>query len=147
MIQLIENGLDTDTYLKIRGQVHWKQLTVEQAEKALQNSLFTIVAIEDDKVLGMGRLVGDGAVICYVQDLVIIPEAQGRGIGKMIMDRLISYIKSIQMEHTEMMMALMCAKGREEFYTKQGFLSRPTETLGPGMVQYLRKNIGPDKEQ
>lgn len=139
MVKLIENDLRVDTYLAIREQVEWKKLSVEQAEKALRNSIFTVIAVEDDKVLGMGRLVGDGAVICYVQDLVIVPEAQGRGIGKMIMDRLISHVKSIQLEGTEIMLDLMCAKGREEFYNRLGFISRPTDELGPGMIQTFVK--------
>jgi len=31
----------------------------------------------------------------------------------------------------------MCAKGREKFYQKHGFIARPTDELGPGMIQYL----------
>lgn len=139
MIKLIENDLYVDTYLKIREKVNWKRLTREQAKRALDNSLFTVVAIENDNVLGMGRIVGDGAVICYVQDLIIVPEAQGRGVGKMIMERLIEYVRGIQLEDTEMMFDLMCAKGREPFYENLGFIARPTEELGPGMIQYLRK--------
>ena len=36
---------------------------------------------------------------------------------------------------TEMMFDLMCAKGRERFYEAHGFLARPTEKLGPGMIR------------
>jgi hypothetical protein len=36
-----------------------------------------------------------------------------------------------------MMFGLMCAKGREQFYEKHGFIARPTSALGPGMIQYL----------
>ena len=139
MIELISNDLYVETYLKIREKVNWKKLTYEQAEKALKNSLYTVVAIEDDKVLGMGRIVGDGAVICYIQDLIIVPEAQGRGIGRLLIEDLRRFVQSIQFEGTEMMFDLMCAKGREKFYEKMGFTSRPTDTLGPGMIQYLKK--------
>ena len=31
------------------------------------------------------------------------------------------------------------AKGREKFYKKHGFIARPTESLGPGMIQYIEK--------
>ena len=137
MIELVANDLYVETYLKIRAKVNWKELTYEQAQKALANSLYTVVAIEDDKVLGMGRIVGDGAVICYVQDLIIVPEAQGKGIGKLIVEDLKRYVRSIQLEGTEMMLDLMCAIGREEFYKKFGFIARPTEKLGPGMIMYI----------
>jgi hypothetical protein len=36
----------------------------------------------------------------------------------------------------------MCAKGREEFYLKHGFMARPTDALGPGMITYISKDMG-----
>lgn len=36
-----------------------------------------------------------------------------------------------------MMLCLMCAKGREQFYEKHNFIARPTDALGPGMIQYI----------
>ena len=87
--------------------------------------------------MGMGRIVGDGAIICYVQDLIIRPEVQGEGIGSLILETLRDFVVNIGFEGTTMMFDLMCARGREEFYKKHGFIARPTEDLGPGMIQYL----------
>lgn len=125
-------------YLAIRRKVGWKILRKEQAEKALENSLYVVAAYENDTLVGMGRIVGDGAVICYVQDLIVIPESQGNGIGSRILKKLIAYVEELRQEHSEMMLCLMCAKGRELFYEKHGFLARPTGQLGPGMIQYLK---------
>ncbi|MDY5578016.1 MAG: GNAT family N-acetyltransferase [Lachnospiraceae bacterium] len=138
MIEIKEYSLDLDTYLDIRASVHWKVLKREQAEKALKNSLYTITAMKDGKPVGMGRIVGDGAVICYIQDFVVKPDCQGEGIGRLMMERLIRYVEQLRMENSEMMLCLMCAKGRERFYEKFGFIGRPTEHLGPGMIQYLK---------
>ena len=137
MIIFKENSLDVDTYLVLRKSVKWKKLSCEQAKKALENSLYTVCAYEFDRPVGMGRIVGDGAVICYIQDLVVSPDAQASGIGGQIVDMLIEYVEGLRMEGTEMMLDLMCAKGREMFYEKHGFIARPTENLGPGMIQYL----------
>ena len=139
MIIFKENVLDTDTYLALRRSVKWKKLSYEQARRALKNSLYTICAYEFGRPVGMGRLVGDGAVICYIQDLVVVPDAQACGIGGQIVDMLTEYAESLRLENTEMMLDLMCAKGRELFYESHGFLSRPTENLGPGMIMYIRK--------
>ena len=38
--------------------------------KALKNSLYVVAAYADDRIVGMGRIVGDGAVICYIQDII-----------------------------------------------------------------------------
>lgn len=138
MIEIVENKLDVETYLDIRASVHWKVLRKEQAEKALNNSLYTVMAVENGKTIGMGRIVGDGAVICYIQDFVVRPEYQGTSIGRKMMERLIAHVEALRMDQSEMMLCLMCAKGRERFYEKFGFIGRPTENLGPGMIQYLK---------
>ena len=98
---LEENQLDIDTYLKLRKTVNWKTLTREQAEKAIQGSLFTVVAFDDGQPVGMGRIVGDGAVICYIQDLIVIPDYQGSGVGQQIMEYLIDYVKKLKLPDTE----------------------------------------------
>ena len=141
MIIFKENVLDTDTYLALRKSVKWKKLSYEQASKALRNSLYTVSAYEFDRPVGMGRLVGDGAVICYVQDLIVSPSYQHLGVGGHILTELIEYCSQLQQENTELMLCLMCAKGREEFYKRYHFIPRPTEELGPGMIQYLHKGI------
>ena len=55
------------------------------------------------------------------------------------MKRLMEYVESIRENGTEMMLCLMCAKGREPFYENLGFMARPTENLGPGMILYMNK--------
>ena len=137
MLEFVENNRDVDTYLSLRDAVDWKKLTREQAEKALKNSLHILTAYEDGVPVGMGRIVGDGAVICYVQDLIVIPEKQKDGVGCLILKKLKEFVRREGLPGTTMMFDLMCAKGREEFYEKHGFIARPTKDLGPGMIQYL----------
>ena len=129
--------MDVDTYLTLRQSVNWKVLTREQAAQALAGSLFTVCAYDGDRPVGMGRIVGDGVVIDYIQDLVVRPDAQQSGIGRMVIERLIRFVRETKLPDTEIMLCLMCAKGREEFYRKFDFIARPTEALGPGMIQYI----------
>jgi GNAT superfamily N-acetyltransferase len=138
-IVLKYNELSVDTYLTLRKGVQWKQLSRAQAETALKNSICVIVAYKDERPVAMGRIVGDGAVICYVQDLIVLPDYQGHGIGSLVLKELQTYVQQLRLNHTEMMFCLMCAKGRETFYEKHGFTARPTEALGPGMIMYLHE--------
>ncbi len=137
MIEVRENCLELETYLSLRASVNWKVLKREQAKLALERSIYTVTAFDGERAVGMGRMVGDGTVICYIQDFVVHPDYQGTGIGRMMMQQLISHAKQLRIEDSELMLCLMCAKGREKFYEKFGFMGRPTETLGPGMIQYL----------
>lgn len=138
MIHLVEDQLDMETYLELRQSVQFLPLSRDQAKRALDHSLYTLVAYRDGRAVGMGRIVGDGAVICYVQDLIIRPEVQGQGIGGLILETLIDFVKKIGYPGTTVMLDLMCARGREAFYEKHGFIARPTAQLGPGMIQYLK---------
>ena len=138
MITLVENEISLEEYLTLREKVGWKKLTDKQATQALANCLYKVKAVDEDgQVVGMGRVVGDGAVVCYIQDLIVIPKVQKLGIGSMIIQKLKMYVEAIREEGSTMMLCLMCAKGREPFYEKHGFIQRPTDTLGPGMIQYL----------
>lgn len=139
MITIKENQIDLNTYMELRESVNWKKLDKVQAQKALDNSLYLICAYDGDVPVGMGRIVGDGAVIDYIQDLVVRPEYQGKGVGKLIIEELIDYVKNTNQKGNEIMLCLMCAKGREEFYKKFDFIARPTDALGPGMIRYIKE--------
>ena len=137
MIRIVEDVKDVNIYLGLRDKVGWIKLTKAQAQEALNNSVKVFTVFNDNKPIGMGRVVGDKAVISYIQDLIVIPEYQGKHIGSELIEHIIAYVKSITMEDSRMMLCLMCAKGREIFYEKHNFIARPTEALGPGMIQYI----------
>lgn len=136
--EIKENVLTAKDFIKLRVSAGWGELLEQQAQDALKNSLFTIAVMDQGQVIGMGRLVGDGVSICYVQDLVILPQYQGKGIGKSIMEQLIVYTKERGIPETNVTLGLFAAKGKEEFYQKLGFTIRPNESRGAGMELSIR---------
>ena len=104
MITIEKNSIDVQDYLAIRNSVGWIALKEDQAQTALEHSLYVVGAYENDRLVGMGRLVGDGAVICYVQDLIVSPEYQQKGVGSMILTHLVDYVKELRMDNTQMML-------------------------------------------
>ena len=58
-----------------------------------QNSLYTVAAEEDNQVVGMGRLIGDGMYYMIV-DIVVQPAYQQMGIGSKILNMIIEYVDS-----------------------------------------------------
>ena len=77
---------------------------LDAVPQALSNSITCIVAYErkhmlnettpapDQDVIGMGRLVGDGALFLLVVDIVVHPDHQHRGLGKRIIQTVVDYV-------------------------------------------------------
>ena len=68
-------------------------------EEAYANSLCVLGAYDDDKLLGIIRAVGDGQTIVFVQDIVVLPEYQRKGIGTKLLKAIMEKYKYVyQME-------------------------------------------------
>lgn len=57
----------------------------EKLERAFENSYYRLGAFDDGVLVGFVRCVGDGEHILYVQDLIVKPSHQRRGIGSRLM--------------------------------------------------------------
>lgn len=91
---------------------------------AFANSLCTLGAYEDGRLLGFLRAVGDGASILFIQDIVVHPDYQRRGIGTALMREILRrypavYQTELATDNTEKTVA---------FYRSLGFV--PLEELG-----------------
>ena len=128
-----ENALTAENYRAFQKKMKWNVDKYEQIDKSLKNDLYDVVALREDEVVGMGRLVGDGVMYWYVQDVFVLTECQRMGIGTEIVNRLIDFVKTNSLPQTEVSICLMSALGKEEFYEKLGFKRRPNEGEGAGM--------------
>ena len=133
-----ENILKAEDVLLFQKKMNWTVDPKEQWVKSLSNTLYSIVAIKDNEIIAMGRLVGDGAIYWYVNDVFVLTKYQGQGIGREIMNRLLEHIKKSSLSGTDVSVCLMCAKGKEGLYEKLGFRCRPHEHEGAGMEMEIR---------
>ena len=114
-IIIVDNKLQPEDFIRLRLEAGFMETPMEQAEKALSNGLFTASAMCGDKIVGMGRLIGDGSMYWYIQDVAVMPAYQGRGIGKAIVTRLISYAEANSLPGSKASIGLIAAKGKEPF--------------------------------
>lgn len=72
-----------DEILRLYTQVGWTAYTenMPALEQGYKNSLFVLAAYENAELLGIVRVVGDGATIILVQDILVYPQKQRQGIG------------------------------------------------------------------
>lgn len=134
---VLKNSITLDDFCTIQESVGFGRPDAMQAEIAIQNSLYILSAVVAEKTVGMGRVIGDRAKIYYIQDLFIVPEYQNFGIGTAIIQALLAYIKEDTPPGRRITVGLMAAKGKEKFYIRHGFRSRPNDWEGAGMVMQI----------
>lgn len=133
-LRLIENNITIEEFIELRKSVGLNDLPEVQVKKMIENSIYTIVVKDDEKPVGMGRLVGDGAYVYYLQNINVRPEYQKSGVGTLIINSLLEFIKKDKIEGTDVMVLLMSSKNSEGFYKKFGFRLRPNKDEGCGMI-------------
>ncbi len=94
------------------------------------SSSFAVSIFDADKIVGMARIVGDGAYYT-IYDVVVRKEYQNQGIGKMLMKQLVGWYESIKDDDTYLYLG--ASSGKESFYENFGFKARPYENIGAGM--------------
>jgi ribosomal protein S18 acetylase RimI-like enzyme len=122
-------------YTTLRDLAGWWKVEDESVESALKNSLFSVVAIKDNIILGFGRIIGDGGLYFYIQDLIVDPKYRNKGIGKALMRELMNFIDANA--RSGAVVGLMAAKGLEKYYESFGFQARDSDA--PGMYKIIRK--------
>jgi len=135
--ELKENVSPIEDFIALREIVGWGTSPYRQIEIGLKNSWYIMSVEYEGRVIGMGRIVGDGVTICYIQDVIVLPAYQGKGIGTAIMEHLIAHIKKTGLESTNIIVGLFAAKDKEGFYNKFGFYVRPNEHRGAGMEMIM----------
>lgn len=133
-----ENVLCYEDYYRLRESVGWSNFSKEQAQAALNNSLYTIAVFENNQAIGMGRLIGDG-IYLIIADIVVSPAYQKKGIGSKIVNILIEHAVKELPRGGRTSIQLISEKGKEPFYEKLGFKRIPNDFCGSGMRKVIRK--------
>ena len=131
------NELSPDLYLCLYRSVGWDAPGLDQIEKALEGSLATFCACDGNMPVGMARLIGDGGMSFYIKDFAVLPDYQGQGVGRALMNAMESWIEKQLKPGWAVSLELISSKGRESFYAKFGFEQRPNDWDGAGMMKMV----------
>ncbi|THB76762.1 MAG: N-acetyltransferase [Desulfobulbaceae bacterium] len=116
-MQCFESPPTITEYLDLRSKAGLSPKSREAAEVGLANSLYVVQLRADDKLIAMGRVVGDGGCFFEIVDIAVLPEYQSQGLGKKIMTSIDAYLQSATYEGSYVSMIA----DQPEFYERLGY--------------------------
>lgn len=127
-------SLDFDEVLALYGAVGWTAYTNDDAtlRAALAGSSLVVAARRDGRLVGLARAISDGATICYVQDLLVHPDARRSGVGRALMLAVLERYAGLRQK----VLLTDDERGQRAFYEALGF--QETRDRGAGSAGSLR---------
>ncbi len=99
-------------------------------KKAYENSLCVLGAYDYDKLVGIIRAVGDAKTIVFVQDIIVLPKYQRKGIGTKLLKTLMDKYKDVY----QMELLTDNTEKTKAFYRSVGFINSDEV----GCVSFIR---------
>ncbi|MBE9032249.1 GNAT family N-acetyltransferase [filamentous cyanobacterium LEGE 11480] len=93
-------------------------------EIAIANSNPVITAWDDDLMMGFARATSDGVYRATIWDVVVHPDYQGGGIGRKLVETILSHPQIARVERVYLM-----TTNQQRFYEKIGFEPNGTTTM------------------
>ncbi len=129
------NRPEVNEFIRLRKTIDWGEIDFELAKNSLHNSLFDVSIYDQDRLIGFGRVVGDGHLYFYLQDVIVAPSHQNKGVGALVMKEIESYLSATARKGATI--GLLAAGGKEAFYLKYGYQERTGDPLGKGMCKFV----------
>jgi len=125
-----ENNFDLSEIESLCKSVGWNQRPPKRVQLALKNSFLTIGLFYEDldskRMIGFGRATSDHAFHATIWDLVIDPEFQGKGLGKLLLKQLIEELRKVNISS----ITLFAEAPVISFYESLGFTTDPNYVRG-----------------
>jgi GNAT superfamily N-acetyltransferase len=79
--------VDSDELVQLYAAVGWTAYTRDPAllAAAVRGSTHVVTARRGGRLVGLARALSDGATVCYLQDILVHPDARRRGVGRALL--------------------------------------------------------------
>lgn len=127
-IQLVYEPPTAEDYVNLRLRSGMGNKNLKRSQIALENSLFTISLYDEEKLVGFGRIVGDGGITYVVSDIMVDEEYQRNGFAERIMKEIDSYFE--ENTHGDSYICLIANHPADLLYYKHRFDYLPENRCG-----------------
>lgn len=123
------NELTAEQFIELWETVWGDGPSLEQTRLAMKHTLFRVSVWDGDLIVAMARMNGDMGLNYYIKDVVVRPEYQRKGIGKMLINELRRFINDNGVKGTDIFVELCAVPDKIPFYEKFGFEANEAQRL------------------
>lgn len=127
-VQLVYGAPLAQDYVSLRLRSGMGSKDLNRSQIALSNSLFTVCMYDKEKLIGFGRVVGDGGITYVVSDIMVDREYQRRGYAEQIMKAIDNYFDENANEDSYI--CLIANRPADLLYHKHQFEYLPENRCG-----------------
>ena len=132
MIYKYNDTVSAKALSDLRESVGWNRME-DEYNNPLMTSYYHIAVYEDGKLVGYIDSVSNGVTDAYIQDLMVHPDYQGKGLGTELMNQMITYLK----ENHIYIISVVFEESLKPFYDRFGFSS-----MLCGQMETFRSSFG-----
>lgn len=116
-----EKYIDKERLESLYNDAEWYAYTndLDLLQQAIEQSLYVLTAWEEDTLVGLIRVVGDGLTIIYIQDILVLKEYQNQGIATEMLQHVLTKYDNVRQK----VLLTDEAPDVRHFYEKNGFES------------------------
>ncbi len=123
------NELTAEEFIFLWESVWGGGPSLEQTELAMKHTIFRVSVYDKDQIIAMARMIGDLGLNYYIKDVVVKPEYQKKGIGKLLINELMKYIRENGVGGTDIFVELCAVPDKISFYEQFGFEANEAQRL------------------
>lgn len=123
------NELKAEEFIFLWETVWGDGPSLEQTRLAMEHTLFRVSIYDGNEIVAMARMIGDMGLDYYIKDVVVKPEYQGKGIGRLLINELLKFIKENGIKNTDIFVELCAMPDKIPFYEKFGFDANEAQRL------------------
>ena len=123
------NTLTAEEFIYLWNSVWDGAPSPEQTALAMERSLFRVSVYDGDNIIAMARMIGDLGLNYYIKDVIVHPDYQKMGAGRLLMDELMSFVKSNGVPGTAITVELCAMPDKMPFYEQFGFSANEAQRL------------------
>ena len=123
------NELSAEEFVLLWETIWGQAPSLEQTRLAMEHTLFRISIFDGDTIIAMARMIGDMGLNYYIKDVIVKPEYQGKGVGRILINELLKYVNNNGIAGTQIFVELCAMPDKIPFYEKFGFYANEAQRL------------------